>query len=823
MGKETEGAVAGGRYDATNIKVLGGIEAVRKRPAMYIGDTASRGLHHLVNEVVDNSVDEAMAGFCTHIDVQINSDGSVSVTDNARGIPVDMHREMKKPALEVVLTTLHAGGKFDHQSYKVSGGLHGVGLSVVNALSEWLEVEVRREGHVYRQEYERGVPVTAVKKLGAAKSTGTRVTFKPDATIFPETKFSYDVLVNRVRELAFLNAGLTIRIRQEGTDRDEQFKFDGGLKAFVKYLNEERNVIHRDIIYFAKEQEGVQLEVAMQYNDGYTENVSSYVNNINTVEGGTHLSGFRSALTRTLNQYAKQAGLLKNAMVPSGDDLREGLTAVVSARVPDPQFEGQTKTKLGNSEVEGLVQAAVNEQLASYLEEHPTTARAVAQKAISAALAREAARKARDLTRRKGALFSGSLPTKLADCTTRDVKSSELYLVEGESAGGSAKMGRDRMFQAILPLRGKILNVEKARIDKMLGNEEIRTLITAVGTGIGVEDFNLSKLRYGKIIIMTDADVDGSHIRILLLTFFFRQMPELLREGHIFVAQPPLFRVRYKSRETYYITEKEMKQDLLNLGLESTSLVVGARETIANKPLRELLDLLVAIEDQAPAVQRWGMSLEDFLAQEKDGKLPAFRVLVDHEEKFCYSEEEMEAFLKEQQKTLGKEVAIAAEGERKAAGDGEPSQEEPTVEAEVIELHAARELERVAKRLATRGFTLADCLPRRQEKQKPGKPRFALRTGQQEVPTESLLEVLHRVRDLGQKDLDIQRYKGLGEMNAEQLWETTMDPAKRVLLRVKLEDAASSDKIFSVLMGNNVEPRREFIEKHALEVRFLDI
>ncbi|HUV38002.1 MAG TPA: DNA gyrase subunit B, partial [Planctomycetota bacterium] len=479
-------------YDASSIKVLGGIEAVRKRPAMYIGDTASRGLHHLVWEVVDNAVDEAMAGYCTQIDVVMNADGSVTVRDNGRGFPVDQHKEQKKPALEVIMTMLHAGGKFDHESYKVSGGLHGVGVTVVNALSEWLEVDVYRDGHHYRQEYERGVKKTELKKWGTAKTTGSRVTFKPDREIFAETTFNYDTLASRLRELSFLNAGVRLRIRDEESSREDAFKHDGGLKNFVKFLNEEKDVVHRDIITFSREEQRMQVDVALQYNDGYTENVYTYCNNVNTIEGGTHLSGFRSALTRTLNNYARNAGLLKNTTVPSGEDLREGLTAVLSVRVPDPQFEGQTKTKLGNSEVQGLVESVTNTCLGTYFEEHPPTARSIARKAIQAALARDAARKARDLTRRKSALSSGNLPTKLADCSSRDVESTELYLVEGESAGGSAKQGRDRMFQAILPLKGKILNVEKARVDKMLSNEEIRTLISAIGTGIGREEFDLS-------------------------------------------------------------------------------------------------------------------------------------------------------------------------------------------------------------------------------------------------------------------------------------------------------------------------------------------
>lgn len=819
MAKRKKSAEPGERYDASSIRVLGSIEAVRKRPAMYIGDTASRGLHHLVWEVVDNAVDEAMAGYCTAIDILMNADGSITVQDNGRGFPVDLHKEQKRPAVEVIMTMLHAGGKFDHRSYKVSGGLHGVGVTVVNALSEWLEVEVRRDGHVYHQDYERGVKRTELKRLGKSKTSGSRVTFKPDPTVFPDTAFSFDTLAKRLRELSFLNAGLQLRVRDEVSGKEETHKHDGGLKSFVTFLNEGKDVVHRDVITFSREENRIQTDVALQYNDGYTENVFTYCNNVNTIEGGTHLSGFRSALTRTINTYARNAGLLKNTTTPTGDDLREGLTAVLSVRVPEPQFEGQTKTKLGNSEVQGLVESATNSMLSTYFEEHPSTARAVARKAVQAALAREAARKARDLTRRKGALSSGNLPTKLADCTSRDVMSTELYLVEGESAGGSAKQGRDRMFQAILPLRGKILNVEKARIDKMLSNEEIRTLISAIGAGIGTDDFDISNCRYGKIIVMTDADVDGSHIRILLLTFFFRQMKELVENGYIYCAQPPLYRLVRKKKVSYYISEAQMKADLLNLGLEGAELVIhGRKQPLGKKPLADLLELLVQVEERERVVNRMGMSLDGFLSlrDDKEG-FPLFRVFVGDEGRYFYSQEGLDKFIRAEEKRVGQELEVVPQGEQ--AENGTEAAERLWVQ----EIHVSKELNVLEKGLKKNRLTLARfCEP--ESPAKPGaKPPFLIRTNGSETPAWSLSGVLKGVRELGEKGVDIQRYKGLGEMNADQLWDTTMDPARRTLLRVKLEDAASADKMFSVLMGTNVEARKLFIEKHALEVKFLDI
>jgi len=631
-------------YSADNIQILKGLEAVRRRPAMYIGDVTSRGLHHLVYEIVDNSIDEAMAGFCDKIVVTINPDESITVEDNGRGIPVDTHKEMKKSALEVIMTTLHAGGKFDKSTYKVSGGLHGVGASVVNALSEWCVVEVYRDGQVWQQKYEKGIPVTPVKKVGQSKKQGTKTIFMADKSIFKKVKYNFDTLANRLRELAFLNKGLKIVLRDEraGERQEEIFHYKGGLVQFIQYIDSTRSALHKPI-YIQDDRENVQVEIAFEYNDSYSENIFTYCNNVNTIEGGTHLVGFKSALTRTINNYGIKNNLLKNIQL-SGEDVREGLSAVVSVKVPEPQFEGQTKTKLGNSEVKGIVESIVNEKLAEFLEQNPSIARKVIDKGISAYQSREAARKARELTRRKNALESNALPGKLADCSITDPSQCEIYLVEGDSAGGSAKQGRDRRFQAILPLKGKILNVEKARLNKILSNEEIKTIITALGTGIGDEEFDVHKLRYHKIIIMTDADVDGSHIRTLLLTFFFRYMKELIEQGHIYIAQPPLYRIK-AGKQDFYVYDDDEKEELV-------------------------------------------------------------------------------------------------------------------------------------KRFSKNGSS---------------------------------------------SKVEIQRYKGLGEMNPNQLWDTTMNPEKRTLLQVTMENAAEADHIFSVLMGDKVEPRRQFIEKNAKYVRNLDI
>lgn len=796
------------KYDAQTIKVLGGLEAVRKRPAMYIGDTSAKGLHHLVHEVVDNGVDEAMAGYCTAIEVILRVDGGVAVIDNGRGIPVGIHKEEKRPAVEVVMTTLHAGGKFDHRTYKVSGGLHGVGVSVVNALSEHLEVEVWRDGRVYRQTYERGIPTSELDKLGKTKRRGTKVTFKADPEIFDTTKFSYDILAKRLRELAFLNKGLKITITDERTERSDVFHYEGGIQAFVKHLNEDKDVIHKDILYFEKEVEDAMVEIALQYNDGYAENIFSFANNIGTIEGGTHLSGFRSALTRTINSYAKNHNMLKNDPAPSGDDMREGLTAVVSVKIPDPQFEGQTKNKLGNREVQGLVEIAANEALGSYLEEHPSTAKAIVGKALLSAKARVAAKKARDLTRRKGALQSGSLPGKLADCSTKDVEISEIYLVEGDSAGGSAKQGRDREFQAILPLRGKILNVEKASIDKILNYEGLRILISALGTGIGAEEFAFEKLRYGKVIIMTDADIDGSHIRTLLLTFFFRYMRELIEKGRIYMAQPPLYLVKRKGSSQYVYNADDLTQTLVHLGLQGTELkIAGRKEPVKGRPLEDLIGILVALEQHISLLRTQGLSFDQLLGlrNDKDGKLPRFRAAFNGDERYFYSEKEMKSFIKTEQDRRKKELAVYEEGEEREEGE-----ENAVVIGELGNEEIEKTILSIEKACGKKAFV-------------PEKGQFVLVSDSEDKILNSARDILDSVRKIGQKGLDIQRYKGLGEMNPEQLWETTMDPERRTLKRIGIEDAVKADHMFTVLMGTKVEPRRAFIEKHALEVRNLDV
>jgi DNA gyrase subunit B len=813
-GKEPPTAKPGAKYDAKNISVLGGIEAVRKRPAMYIGDTGVRGLHHCVYEVVDNSIDEALAGYCTHIEVTLNAAGSVSVNDDGRGIPVDMHATEKKPAVEVVLTTLHAGGKFDHSSYKVSGGLHGVGVSCVNALSEWLEVEVRRDGVVHHQRYEAGHPVTKLEAIGKTKGSGTKVTFFPDSSIFSTTEYSWDTLATRLRELAFLNKGIEIKLSQEEPGREEVFKYLGGIKEFIEHLNVSRTTLHPEVIYVEKERDGIEVEIAMQYTDSYSENIASYANNINTIEGGTHLSGFRSALTRTVNQYAKANNLLKDAKAAmTGEDIREGLTAVISVKVPDPQFEGQTKTKLGNGEVQGIVEAVVNEQLGIYFEEHPAVARRTIEKAVLAARARDAARKARDLTRRKGALDSGSLPGKLADCSERDPAQSELFIVEGDSAGGSAKQGRDRRFQAVLPLRGKVLNVEKARLDKILNNNEIRTMVTAVGAGIGDEDFNIEKLRYHRIIIMTDADVDGSHIRTLLLTFFYRQMRELLEGGHIFIAQPPLYKIKRKKREEYIESDAQLTRVLLDLGCSEVRLAsLEGKDLLQDDALAEVLEHLIEIEQLQRVLTNKGINFADYLAQrDSEGRLPQYRVAVEQDgEKayhYAFTESDLRTLRESLEKQLGRELEVSAGGDEEARDSA----------FRWVEIYSAPALGKHLKALEACKLTVGNLL-------EGDDPIYNLVDGDDAVtPVMSLQDLLDKVRDLGRKGLTIQRYKGLGEMNPEQLWETTMDPAKRKLLRVALEDAIGADQIFTILMGDEVPPRRSFIEEHALSVRNLDI
>jgi DNA gyrase subunit B len=794
-------------YDATTIQVLEGVEAVRRRPAMYIGDTSVRGLHHLVYEVVDNSVDESLAGYCNYIDVVVNHDNSVSITDNGRGIPVDMHKTEKKPAVEVALTTLHAGGKFDHRVYKVSGGLHGVGVSVVNALSDWLEVEVKRDGKIYHQRYERGKTSSKLTVIGKSSSTGTKVTFKPDRTIFSKIDFSYDILSQRLRELAFLNKGLKIKLTDERSDKEAVFEFSGGVISFVEYLNKNKNPLHNKVIYFQKTQDDVILEVALQYNDGYAETLFSFANNINTVEGGTHLSGFKSALTRAINQYAKAKNLIKNDEIAiSGEDAREGLTAVVSVKVPNPQFEGQTKTKLGNSEVEGLVASASLDSLTSYFEENPPVANKIIDKVIVASHAREAARKARELTRRKGALEGAGLPGKLADCSERDPSLCELYIVEGDSAGGSAKQGRDRRFQAILPIKGKILNVEKARLDKILSNEEIRNIITALGTGVG-EEFDLTKLRYFKLILMADADIDGSHIRTLLLTLLYRQMPKLVEGGHVYIAQPPLYKIKRGNREEYIQTEQQMNDLLLELGREGSHFVrLKDKQTFTDNQFKDLLHYLVELEKLGRNLEKKGVGIAKYLTfrQQKTKKMPIYRVKVEGKDHFLYSDKELASFTDKE----------AKEGEQ-----------------DVLELFEAQEIEQIVTKIEKLGLDIITYssiqaagqknTPSQTEKKQ--KALYRITNEKEYKDFYALKEVLIYIKEVAGRGMHIQRYKGLGEMNPQQLWDTTMDPDRRTILKVTLEDAVETDKMFTVLMGDQVEPRREFIENYAHQVKNLDI
>jgi len=810
------------KYDATSIKVLEGLEAVRKRPAMYIGDTGSRGLHHLVYEVVDNSVDEIGNGSCDTIEVKMHADNSVSVRDNGRGIPVDMHKTEKKPALEVVMTKLHAGGKFDHEGYKVSGGLHGVGVSVVNALSEWCEVVVHRDGKVHRQEYVRGVPQGPMEVIGkTTKKTGTETRFKPDSEIFEEATFSFDVLSNRLRELAFLNPGAKIVLEDEEGDKKHEFRYDGGIVSFVEHLNENKTALHRKPIHITGEREGVRIELALQYNEGYAEQVFSFVNNINTIEGGTHVSGFRAAITRVLNTYGTKKGILKEGKETlSGNDCREGLTAVISVLVPDPQFEGQTKTKLGNSEVRGLAESLISEGLGDFLEENPTDAKKIVSKSLVAARAREAARKARELTRRKGALDSASLPGQLADCSERDPALCEIFLVEGNSAGGSAKMGRNRRFQAILPLRGKILNVEKARLDKILSNEVIRTMVAALGTGIGAEDFDPEKARYHKIIIMTDADVDGAHIRMLLLTFFFRQMAQLIDQGRIYVAKPPLYRVRRGKTDQYIETDREFDDFIVGEGLSGCELwPAAAQKSWRADKLRNVVEMMRDLERYMKVVERRGVSFADYLANRHDesGRLPVYKITYSGREYYAYSDAELAELESQAEQRYGIRNGVDAEAPDGAAS---PEGDNGDLSAffDVVEFSEAREIERIAGKLEEKGISLyAPDVPDDEA------PPFVVRESKADHPIWSALDLLPVVRGLGRRGLTIQRYKGLSEMNPEQLWDTTMDPERRTLMQVKLEDFVEADQLVSILYGDNVPKRREFIASHALEVRNLDI
>ncbi len=786
-------------YGADQIKVLEGLEAVRKRPAMYIGSTACDGLHHLVYEVVDNSIDEALVGFCSEVHVQLHIDDSVTVTDDGRGIPTEMHKE-GKPAAEIVLTKLHAGGKFDNDAYKVSGGLHGVGVSVVNALSEWLELEIWREGTVYTQTYRRGNPDSEFAETGHTDRRGTKIHFKPDTEIFETTTLSFETLSRRLRELAFLNKGLRITIEDERDEKKNKFHYTGGIVSFVEHLNQKKAPLHDKVVYFSGVRDGIDLEIALQYNDSYQEQIFSFANNINTQEGGTHLSGLKASLTRSLNNYAMSNGLVKDLKDNlSGDDVREGLVCVISVKLPQPQFEGQTKTKLGNSEVKGIVETLVNEGLGAFLEQNPAVAKKIIGKAVDAARAREAARKARELVRRKGALDSTSLPGKLADCQERSPELSELFIVEGESAGGSAKQGRDRRTQAILPIKGKILNVEKARYDKMLSHQEIIAMITALGTGIGHDDFDIAKLRYHKIIIMTDADVDGSHIRTLLLTFFFRQMPELMERGHMYIAQPPLFKVKKGRTERYIKDEREMSEFLLEKAVDDISVQVsGNKKSLEGKELRQFFDRLMEINAVFNRVDR----------HFRDRRI--VNALLDTE-----IQDRSDLTDKKKVKALARKIADLGYMVKQELD------EEHSVQKVLFREGSSVEREIGYGEISSTEYQRLAHL--HQESADWDRPPFTVTTEKGSEELEDRQELLDYVLVLGRKAFQIQRYKGLGEMNPDQLWETTMDPEKRRLLQVQLSDAVGTDEIFSILMGDAVEPRRQFIEDNALDVKNLDV
>ena len=842
-------------YGADKIKVLEGLEAVRKRPAMYIGSTGAPGLHHLVYEIVDNSIDEALAGFCDQINVTLHIDHSVTVVDNGRGIPVDQHASGRSAA-EVVLTVLHAGGKFDNDSYKVSGGLHGVGVSVVNALSEALELEIWRNGQVYTQRYERGDPVSGLEVTGTTKKRGTKVTFRPDAQIFETTEFSFDTLAQRLRELAFLNGGVTITIDDERDGKSHKFLYEGGINSFVVYLNQNKVAVNDKPIYMHGEKDGIDVEISLQWNDTYAETVYSFANNINTHEGGTHLSGFRSALTRTINSYVSKNNLakdLKDANI-GGDDIREGLIAVVSVKIPRPQFEGQTKTKLGNTEVKGIVEAIVNDKLGAYLEENPSVSKKVIAKAIDAARAREAARKARDLVRRKGALDNSSLPGKLADCQERDPANSELYIVEGESAGGSAKQGRDRRFQAILPIKGKILNVEKARFDKMLGSDEIKTMIAALGCGIGREDFDLTKLRYHRIIIMTDADVDGSHIRTLLLTFFYRQMRELVENGYVYIAQPPLFRAKRGRAEQFIRDERALESWLMKRAVESRTLILPDGRQITGEALEQRLEKLTAFRKLMQIVERRGPSRDVVMALLDAGTDKTFfsdrarveslaAALTSPQRKASIQEDEEHKALAiaiedrsggyPRQHRIDLDFVTTGEFRTLSSSYQEVKDIRGPMVVRTLTSTDADEAPEAAAGAATANETAIGGAPldpatklaaepkpldaSAEPKQLPKAARDA------EVKVETVDELVEFFTAAGKKGVAINRYKGLGEMNPDTLWDTTMNPETRTLAQVKAEDHMEADLMFTTLMGDQVEPRRKFIEDNALDVKNLDI
>jgi DNA gyrase subunit B len=832
----------GGEYGAAQLKHLSDLEHVRARPGMYIGDTEIKGLHHLVYEAVDNAIDEVMAKYAKEVTITINLDGSVTVADDGRGIPVEIHPELSKElgyevsTLEGVMTVLKFGGKFDKDAYKTSGGLHGIGVKTVTFLSEWTKTEVKRDGHLYQQEYSRGKATGPVHRVGKATGTGTKVSFKPDPLVFKSPtgeplKFDYDILQKRLQQLAFLNRGCKITLTDERSGQSESFCYEKGIVEYVQFLNRASDSLHEVISIFRVE-DNVTVEIALQYTNEYTENVHTFVNNINTISGGTHLAGFRTALTRTVNSYGKKEEMFKD-ITPNGDDIREGLTAIVSVRVPEPKFESQTKVKLNNSEVESIVNSVVGEVLGRFFEEKPKIAKLIVQKGIIAAEAREAARKAKQLLRdRKGVLSGGSLPGKLRDCTSREVARCELYLVEGDSAGGSAEGGRLRDFQAILPLRGKIINAYKSREDKVLDNQEVRDMIAAIGTGIG-EDADLGRRRYDKIVIMTDADIDGSHIRTLLLTFFYRQMYHLIIGGHIYVAQPPLFRVKNK-KQTYYVqTNEVMKTQLMEQGLGDSELHPGGDIVIKGDEMKRLCIVLAPLEEALITLEKRGINLRDHAKRmTPDGKLPVYHVYLGKQEFWFATSKEVDAFVEEQEKTLGKELSVVDQVSS-PTNSGAPSVKAEAGESaesviarsasllHIVELPEVRAINTGLAELTKMGFDIQALLP--QDRTGREDSRYTLKRGENELGLNDLRGLLAAIRSAGEKGLTITRFKGLGEMNAEELRETTLDPANRTLLKVSMEDASAADALFRVLMGDKVEPRREFIERHALEVKNLDV
>lgn len=822
---------ANSEYTEKDLLHLSDLEHVRERPGMYIGDTAVRGLHHLVYEVVDNSIDEAMADFAKTVSVTVHNDGSVTVEDDGRGIPVTKHDQLSEEydrevsTLEGVMTVLKFGGKFEKGAYQTSGGLHGVGVTVVNFLSQWAEVEVSRDGFTWTQEYERGVPTGPVTKGRATKKTGTKTTFKADNQIFSVTKYNFDTLYKRLQELAFLNSGVHIKFHDERNGEGGDFQYERGITEFVEHLNRASDTIHSDVIQISGAKDGTEYEIALQYSTEFTENVQSYVNNIHTIEGGTHVSGFRSGLTRTLNNYGKSENLFKGGAAPGGDDFREGITAVISVRVPHPQFEGQTKTKLGNSEVDGVISAAVGEQLSKYFEENPRVAQTIIRKGMLAAEAREAARKAKDLLRkRKDALGGGGLPGKLRDCISKNREECELYLVEGDSAGGSAEGGRMREYQAILPLRGKIINAYKSREAKVLENQEVQAMIQAIGTGIGA-DQDLTKRRYEKVIIMTDADVDGSHIRTLLLCFFYRQMYELVARGHVYVAQPPLFRVQQGKNRYYIQSDGEMKAQLLDRGLSDSRFEAEDGRKVEGDAMKSLCITLASMEDSILALEQRGFSLRSH-AMRLDpvtNKLPTLLLTHGNQEHWFHTQEEVDKYLTDNQLVLDVEQEEEDETDSvETTQENTESEDTPTSTAHLSEVHEVRTINSGLKDISEIGFGIDDLIPA--DRTGSTTARFELLRGEDvRRPMEDLRALLPEVRSAGEKGLQVTRFKGLGEMNAEELRETTLDPTNRTLLKVSLTDAGAADEMFRLLMGDKVEPRRDFIEKHALDVRNLDV